>query len=130
MSQGINFLVFTGIDTSICVETSLREGFTLGYDVAMISNATGSGESLAHCISVECIHNIERLSSVFSPTSIMTLRPHTPSIEIGAERSRITDSIFSPSECEFLPSRYNAISLRYPRILDLQLTTEPLGIRN
>jgi len=29
-SQGINFLVFTGIDTSICVETSLREGFNLG----------------------------------------------------------------------------------------------------
>jgi nicotinamidase-related amidase len=37
-------LVFTGIDTSICVETSLREGFTLGYDVAMISDATGSGD--------------------------------------------------------------------------------------
>ena len=43
-SQGINFLVFTGIDTSICVETSLREGFNIGYDVAIISDATASGD--------------------------------------------------------------------------------------
>ena len=43
-SQGINLLVFTGIDTSICVETSLREGFNAGYDVAIISDATASGD--------------------------------------------------------------------------------------
>jgi ureidoacrylate peracid hydrolase len=42
-SQSINFLIFTGIDTSICVETSLREGFNIGYDVAIISDATASG---------------------------------------------------------------------------------------
>lgn len=37
-------LVFTGIDTSICVETSLREGFNTGYDVMIISDATASGD--------------------------------------------------------------------------------------
>ncbi|HJR49129.1 MAG TPA: isochorismatase family cysteine hydrolase [Nitrososphaeraceae archaeon] len=42
-SEGINLLIFTGIDTSICVETSLRDGFNLGYDVILISNATTSG---------------------------------------------------------------------------------------
>jgi ureidoacrylate peracid hydrolase len=42
-SEGINLLVFTGIDTSICVETSLREGFNIGYDVVLISDATASG---------------------------------------------------------------------------------------
>ena len=42
-SQGVNLLVFTGIDTSICVETSLREGFNIGYDVMIISDATASG---------------------------------------------------------------------------------------
>ena len=42
-SEGINLLVFTGIDTSICVETSLREGFNIGYDVMVISDATASG---------------------------------------------------------------------------------------
>ena len=30
-------------DTSICVETSLREGFNMGYDVVIISDATASG---------------------------------------------------------------------------------------
>jgi len=44
LSQGINLLVFTGIDTSICVETSLRDGFNIGYDVAIISDATASGD--------------------------------------------------------------------------------------
>jgi ureidoacrylate peracid hydrolase len=43
-SQGINLLVFTGVDTSICVETSLREGFNIGYDVMIISDATASGD--------------------------------------------------------------------------------------
>ena len=42
-SEGINLLVFVGIDTSICVETSLRDGFNIGYDVALISDATASG---------------------------------------------------------------------------------------
>lgn len=41
-SEGINLLVFSGIDTSICVETSLRDGFNLGYDVILISDATAS----------------------------------------------------------------------------------------
>jgi ureidoacrylate peracid hydrolase len=42
-SDGINLLVFAGIDTSICVETSLREAFNIGYDVLLISDATASG---------------------------------------------------------------------------------------
>jgi len=42
-SEGINMLFFTGIDTSICVETSLRDGFNIGYDVGLISDATASG---------------------------------------------------------------------------------------
>jgi ureidoacrylate peracid hydrolase len=39
---GINTIVFSGIDTSICVETSLRDGFNQGYDVILISDATAS----------------------------------------------------------------------------------------
>ena len=39
----INTLIFCGIDTSICVETSLRDGFNIGYDVILVSNATASG---------------------------------------------------------------------------------------
>lgn len=42
-SEGINVLVFCGIDTSICVETSLREAFNVGFDVILVSDATASG---------------------------------------------------------------------------------------
>jgi ureidoacrylate peracid hydrolase len=42
-SVGINVLVFCGVDTSICVETSIRDAFNLGYDVVLISDATASG---------------------------------------------------------------------------------------
>lgn len=42
-SLGVDTLIFCGIDTSICVETSLRDAFNNGYDVILISNATASG---------------------------------------------------------------------------------------
>ena len=44
-SEGINTLVFCGIDTSICVETSLREAFNIGYDVILVSDSTASGNN-------------------------------------------------------------------------------------
>ena len=42
-SLGVDTLIFCGIDTSICVEASLREAFNKGYDVLLISDATASG---------------------------------------------------------------------------------------
>src|SRR6476469_10299630 len=42
-SIGVDTLIFCGIDTSICVETSLREAFNNGYDVILVSDATASG---------------------------------------------------------------------------------------
>jgi ureidoacrylate peracid hydrolase len=41
-SLSIDTLMFCGIDTSICVETSLRDAFNIGYDVVLISDATAS----------------------------------------------------------------------------------------
>jgi ureidoacrylate peracid hydrolase len=42
-SVGINVLVFCGVDTSICVETSIIDAFNVGYDIVLISDATASG---------------------------------------------------------------------------------------
>ena len=42
-SVGINTLILCGVDTSICVETSIRDAFNLGYDIFLISDATASG---------------------------------------------------------------------------------------
>jgi ureidoacrylate peracid hydrolase len=41
-SLGIDSIIFSGIDTSICVESSLRDAFNHGYDILMISDATAS----------------------------------------------------------------------------------------
>jgi ureidoacrylate peracid hydrolase len=41
-SLNIDTIIFCGIDTSICVETSLRDAFNIGYDVILISDATAS----------------------------------------------------------------------------------------
>jgi len=41
-SLGIDTLIFTGIDTCICVENSFREAFNKGYDIILIEDATAS----------------------------------------------------------------------------------------
>ena len=50
-------LVFAGIDTSICVETSLREGFNIGYDVMSTSSATASGYEDHYKTTLERVRN-------------------------------------------------------------------------
>ena len=56
-SLGINTLIFCGVDTSICVETSLREAFNLGYDVMLISDATASGNEQHYATTLERVGN-------------------------------------------------------------------------
>jgi ureidoacrylate peracid hydrolase len=41
-SLNIDTIIFTGIDTSICVESSLRDAFNRGWDVILLSDATAS----------------------------------------------------------------------------------------
>jgi ureidoacrylate peracid hydrolase len=41
-SLEIDSIIFSGIDTSICVESSLRDAFNHGYDILLISDATAS----------------------------------------------------------------------------------------
>jgi len=38
-SIGADTVIYTGIDTCICVENSLREGFNKGYDVILVEDA-------------------------------------------------------------------------------------------
>ena len=53
----INTLIFCGIDTSICVETSLRDGFNIGYDVILVSNATASGINKHYDTTIERVRD-------------------------------------------------------------------------
>lgn len=56
-SVGINTLIFCGVDTSICVETSLRDGFNLGYDVILVSDGTSSGIKKHYETTLERVHD-------------------------------------------------------------------------
>lgn len=41
-AAGIEALVFCGVQTNICVESTLRDAHSRGFDVAVVSNAVGS----------------------------------------------------------------------------------------
>ncbi len=76
-SIGIDTLIFCGIDTSICVETSLRDGFNRGYDVILISDATASSNVQHYKTTIEhvkeyygMIMSIDELRQIFA-TRIM-----------------------------------------------------------
>ena len=56
-SVGINTLIFCGVDTSIWVETSLRDGFNLGYDVILVSGNTSSGIKKHYETTLERVHD-------------------------------------------------------------------------
>ncbi|MGE5634075.1 MAG: cysteine hydrolase family protein [Deltaproteobacteria bacterium] len=53
----INTFLFCGIDTSICVETSLRDGFNIGFDVILVSDATASGLNKHYDTTIERIRD-------------------------------------------------------------------------
>lgn len=56
-SLGVDTLVFCGIDTSICVEASLRDAFNNGYDVILISDATASGSTKHYESTLEIVRD-------------------------------------------------------------------------
>jgi ureidoacrylate peracid hydrolase len=89
-SLGINTLVFCGVDTSICVETSLREAFNLGYDVMVISDATASGYKEHYTTTLErvgnyygVVMNFDRFRRMINSLAELNLSGTT---EIGAKK--------------------------------------------
>ena len=67
----INTLIFCGIDTSICVETSLRDGFNIGYDVILISDATASGMKKHYDTTIERISDYYGIVTDLNDLQIM-----------------------------------------------------------
>ena len=75
-SLGIDSLIFSGIDTSICVESSLRDAFNHGYDIIMISDATASNNNSHYNSTLDNIRNyyglvmnLDELASYFQNES-------------------------------------------------------------
>lgn len=82
-SLGVDTLIFCGIDTSICVETSLREAFNIGYDVVLISDATASSNHKHYESTLEnvkgyygLVMELQELSSYLSPSTTHETQPN------------------------------------------------------
>ena len=52
-SIGADTVIYTGIDTCICVENSVREGFNKGYDVILVEDAVASSWQELHKATLE-----------------------------------------------------------------------------
>jgi len=52
-SIGADTVIYTGIDTCICVENSVREGFNKGYDVILVEDAVASSWQELHRATLE-----------------------------------------------------------------------------
>src|SRR5213080_526676 len=82
-SIGIDTLIFCGIDTSICVETSLRDAFNIGYDVVLISDATTSSNRRHYESTLEnvkgyygLVMDLQELSSYLPSSLPHQTQPH------------------------------------------------------
>ncbi len=50
----VDTIIFTGIDTYVCVESSVRDAFNRGYDVILIKDCVASRNSRLHKATLEC----------------------------------------------------------------------------
>jgi len=48
LAQGIRTLVMTGVATNVCVDSTLRHGFFLGYHIVVAEDCVGSGNPVGH----------------------------------------------------------------------------------
>ena len=81
-SLGVDTIIFCGIDTSICVETSLREAFNIGYDVVLISDATASSNHKHYESTLEnvkgyygLVMDLQELSRYLPPSTPQETQP-------------------------------------------------------
>ena len=54
-SSHIDTIIFCGADTSVCVDSSVRDGFNRGYDIVVISDAVASSHPSFHYATLETI---------------------------------------------------------------------------
>jgi ureidoacrylate peracid hydrolase len=56
-SIGADTVIYTGTDTCICIENSIREGFNKGYDAILIEDAVASSWQDLHKATLEKVRN-------------------------------------------------------------------------
>jgi ureidoacrylate peracid hydrolase len=51
-SRGVETLLFTGVTTNVCVETTARDGFNLNYNVVLVEDCCGAFTAEEHASTV------------------------------------------------------------------------------
>ena len=81
-AQNVRTLVVTGVSTNVCVDSTLREGFFLGYHIVLLEDCVGSNSRAGHdgtlatvrnnigtvMTSVAMIESIQRLAAPALPS--------------------------------------------------------------
>jgi bifunctional isochorismate lyase / aryl carrier protein len=74
-AEGITTVVICGCMTHICVDTSAREAFQAGFDVAVVRDACSSTQASLHRSSLACLsHAVSRIPSTIELLSADCLR--------------------------------------------------------
>lgn len=56
--RGIDTLLFSGVETNVCVEASLRDAYYRDYDVVLVEDCCASGTPQGHRMGVTNVKNI------------------------------------------------------------------------
>lgn len=56
-AQGVNTLLLTGVATNVCVDSTLRDGFFLGYNIVLVEDAVGSNSAPGHQGTLASVRN-------------------------------------------------------------------------
>ncbi len=56
-ARGIRTLVMTGVATNVCVDSTLREGFFLGYHIVLLEDCVGSNSRAGHDGTIATVRN-------------------------------------------------------------------------
>lgn len=56
-ARGIRTLLVTGVATNVCVDSTLREGFFLGYHIVLVEQCVGSNSKAGHDGTLATVRN-------------------------------------------------------------------------
>ena len=56
-ARGIKSIIVTGVSTNVCVESTLRDGFEIGYYAAIVEDATASWDMNLHRATIETVNH-------------------------------------------------------------------------
>lgn len=74
--KGIKTLVLAGVATNVCVDSTLREGFFLGYHIVLAEDCVGSNSKAGHEGTLATVRN--NIGTVSESKEIMRLLGGTP----------------------------------------------------